>query len=62
MELGDEAEFLKLKEQLPIVAETSIDRMYFNLERHKTELHVFADASEETMNAVASLRSQPNEY
>ena len=30
VEPGDEAEFLKWKEQLPIVAETSIDRRYFN--------------------------------
>ena len=30
---GDEAEVLRWKEQLPIVAETSIDRRYFNRER-----------------------------
>ena len=30
VEPGDEAEFLRWKEQLPIVAETSIDRRYFN--------------------------------
>ena len=58
VEPGDEAEFLRWKEQLPIVAETSIDRKYFNRERDKTELHVFADASEDTMCAVAYLRSQ----
>ena len=56
VEPGDEAEFLRWKEQLPIVAETSIDRRYFNRDRDKTELHVFADASENTMCAVAYLR------
>ena len=59
---GDEAEFLRWKEQLPIVAETSIDRRYFNRERDKADLHVFADASEDTMCAVAYLRSQPKDY
>ena len=58
-EFGDEEEFLRWKQQFPIVAETSIDRRYFNSERDKTELHVFADASEDTMCAVAYLRSQP---
>ena len=62
VEPSEEEEFLKWKEQLPIVAETSIDRRYFNRERDKAELHVFADESEDTMCAVAYLRSQPKEY
>ena len=62
MEPSEEEEFLKWKEQLPIVAETSIDRRYFNGERDKIELHLFADASEDTMCAVAYLRSQPKEH
>ena len=45
VEPSEEEEFLKWKEQLPIVAETSIDRRYFIRERDKTEIHVFADAS-----------------
>ena len=60
VEPGDEAEFLRWKEQLPIVVEASIDRRYFNRERNKTELHMFA--SEDTMCAVAYLCSQPKEY
>ena len=62
VEPGDEAEFLRWKKQLPIAAETSIDRRFFNRERDKTELHVFADASEDTMCAVPYLPSQPEEY
>ena len=62
MEPREEEEFLRWKEHFPIVAKTSIDRRYFIRERDKTELHVFADASEDTMCAVAYLRSQPKEY
>ena len=62
VEPSEEKELLRWKEQLPIVAETSIDRRYFNGERNKTELHLFADASEDTMCAVAYLRSQPKGY
>ena len=59
VEPGEEAEFLRWKQQLPKVAETSINRMYFNREMDKDELHVFADASEDKMCTVAHLRSQP---
>ena len=62
VEPGEEEEFLRWKEQLPIVAETSIDRRYFNRERDKTELHLFVEASEDTMCAVAYIHSQPKEY
>ena len=62
VEPGEEEEFLKAVKQLPFVAETSIDKGYFNRERDKTELRVFADTSEGTMCAVACLRSQPKEY
>ena len=43
------------------MAETSIDRRYFNREGDKNELHVLADASEDPMWAVAYLNSQPKE-
>ena len=62
VEPGEEAEFLRWKEKLPIVAETSIARKYFYTARDKIELHVFADASEDTMCSVAYLRSQAKEY
>ena len=44
------------------MAETSIDRRCFNRERDKTELHEFADVSEDTTCAFAYLRSQLKEY
>ena len=50
-----------MEKQLPIVAETSIDRRYFNRGGTKSNF-VFADASEDTMCAVAYLRSQSKEY
>ena len=59
---SEKEDFLRWKEQLPIVAETSIDRRYFSRERDKAELHVFAEASEDTMCAVAYLGSQSKEY
>ena len=62
VEPNEEEEFLKWKDQLPEVAETSIDRRYFSTAKDKWELHVFADASEDTMCAVAYLRSKPKEY
>ena len=43
VEPGDETEFLRWKDQLRKVGETSIDRRYFNRKRDKIELHVFAD-------------------
>ena len=62
VESNEEEEFLKWKAQLPEVAETSIDRRYFSTAKDRWELHVFADASEDTMCAVAYLRSKPKEY
>ena len=62
VEPGEDAKFLRWKEQLKFVAETSIARRYFYTARDKIELHVFADSSEDTMCAVAYLRSQPKEY
>ena len=59
VEPGEEEEFLKRHEQLPIVAETSIDSRYFNREMDKAELHVFVDKSANTICAVSYLRSQP---
>ena len=61
VEPGEAEEFLRWKGQLPIVAETCIDGRYFNRDRNKAKLHVFADASEDMMCAVAYLRSQPKE-
>ena len=62
VEPHEEEDFLKWKAQLPEVAETSIDRRYFSTAKDKWELHVFADASEDTMCAVAYLRSKLKEY
>ena len=62
VEPNDEEEFLKWKDQLPEAAETSVDRRYFSTATDKWELHVFADASEDTMCAVACLRSKPKDY
>ena len=62
VETNEEEEFLKWKDQLPEVAETSIDRRYFSTAKDKWEFHVFADASEDKMCAVAYLRWKPKEY
>ena len=62
VEPNEKEEFLKWKGQLPEVGETSIDRRYFSTAEDKWELHAFADASEDTMCAVAYLRSKPKEY
>ena len=50
-----------MKEQLPIIAETIIDRRWFSTERDRTKFHVFADASEDPM-CVAYLRLQRKEF
>ena len=52
---------MKWEAQLPEVAETSIDRRYFSTTKDKWELHVFVDGFEDTMWAVAYLRSNPGE-
>ena len=57
---GEEVKILRWKEQHPIVAETSIGRRFLNTAGYKTDLHVFADASEDTMCAVAYVRNQQN--
>ena len=62
VEPNEEEDFLKWKNQLPEIAETSIGRRYFSTAKDRWELHVFADASEDTMCAVAYLRSKPKEY
>ena len=62
VEPNEEEEFLKWKDQLPEIAKTSIDRRYFSTAKDNWELHVFADASEDAMCAVAYLRSMPKEY
>ena len=53
--------FLEWKEQLPVLAETTIRRKYFNDKTDHVELHLFADASEHTMCAVAYLRANAKE-
>ena len=53
VEPNKEEEFLKWKAQILGVAETSLDGRYFSTAKDKWELHVFADASEDKMCAVA---------
>ena len=62
VEPNEEKEFLNWKAQLQEVAQTSIDRRYFSTAKGIWELHVLADASEDTMCAVAHLHSKPKEY
>ena len=62
VEPREKEEFLKWKALLPEVAETSMDRRYFSTANEKWELHVFADASEDTKCAVVNLRSKPKEF
>ena len=62
VEPNEGEEFLKWKDQFPEVSENSIHRRYFSTAKDKWELHVFADASEDTMCAVAYIRSKPKEY
>ena len=62
VEPNEEEVFLKWKDQLPEVAETSIHRRYLSTAKDEWELHELADASEHTMCAVAYLRSKPKEY
>ena len=57
-----EEEFVKWRNQLPEIGETSIGRRYYSKAQNKLELHVFADASENTICAVAYLLLQPKEY
>ena len=62
VELVEAAEFLSWKYYLPYVAEESIDRRYLDKLCQKTELQVFADASEETICTVAYLCSQLKDF
>ena len=62
VEPNEEEEFLKWKAKFPEVAETSTDRRYFSTAKDQWELNVFADASDDTICAVAYLRSKTKEY
>ena len=62
VELGEATAFLKWREQLPIAAETSINKKYFNTAREETEIHMLTDTSEDTMCIEGYLRSQPKEH
>ena len=62
VDTNEEEVFLNWKAVLSEVAETSIDRRYFSTAKDKREFNVPADASEDTMCAVAYLRSTPKEY
>ena len=55
---GEKPEFLKWNKQLSIVAETSLDKKYFNAAKDESELCMFFDASEDTMCIVAAFPSE----
>ena len=60
-EPNEEQEFLKWKDQRPEAAKTSISRRRLSAAKNNVELHVFADASEDRICAVAYIRLQPKE-
>ena len=55
-------EFLKWKEQFPVLAETSIGKRNFKTSRDETDLHSVAYASQGIKSAVAYQYSQPQQH